>query len=243
MRRPRFMQWGISMRRTLTACSPPRRRSPSSAIHARRADRHLDARTSPPPPARSMSSSAARPSSTKGLVGAGRVSATSRDFNGDTLGSFSACRSSPAPGGAMPTAPIRAVSALPDRGPNFSLNGFPGTFFSNYAARINQFSFTFNPIPGPAISPRPPRRRNPDGSDADRRPHLHRFPRPHLHRPRSGQRPHHPERLHLRRAGRRPSATGASASTAKRWCWLRTARSTSRTNTRPASSTSARTAG
>ena len=85
----------------------------------------------------------------KGLVGAGRVSATSRDFNGDTLGSFS--------GMSFIASTWRrnadgtysgGLYTLPDRGPNFSLNGFPGTFFSNYAARINQFSFTFNPYTG-----------------------------------------------------------------------------------------------
>lgn len=87
----------------------------------------------------------------KGLVGSGRVSATLRDFNGDTLGSFS--------GMSFIASTWRrnadgsysgGLYTLPDRGPNFSLSGQPGTFFSNYAARINQFSFTFNPYTGAA---------------------------------------------------------------------------------------------
>jgi len=85
----------------------------------------------------------------KGLVGSGRVSATLRDFNGDTLGSFS--------GMSFIASTWRrnadgiysgGLYTLPDRGPNFGLTGFPGTFFSNYASRINAFNFTFNPYTG-----------------------------------------------------------------------------------------------
>ena len=86
----------------------------------------------------------------QGMVGAGRYTATGRDFNNDTLGSFSGMsfinstwRRDPVTGqysGGMYT--------LPDRGPNFALTGLPGTFFSNYNGRLNGWNFTFNPYTG-----------------------------------------------------------------------------------------------
>jgi len=89
----------------------------------------------------------------QGMVGAGRYTATGRDFNGDTLGSFSGMtflretwRRDSTTGqysGGMLT--------LPDRGPNFALTGFPGNFFSNYNARLNSWNFTFNPYTGAAL--------------------------------------------------------------------------------------------
>lgn len=82
-----------------------------------------------------------------GMVGAGRYTATGRDFNNDTLGSFSGMtflreswRRNPLTGqysGGMLT--------LPDRGPNF--NGF----FSNYNGRLNAWNFTFSPYAGPNL--------------------------------------------------------------------------------------------
>lgn len=86
----------------------------------------------------------------QGQVGAGRFTAGGRDFNNDTLGSFSGMTflretwrrnaSTGAYSGAMFT--------LPDRGPNFSLSGFPGDFFSNYNGRLNRWNFTFSPYTG-----------------------------------------------------------------------------------------------
>lgn len=89
----------------------------------------------------------------QGQVGAGRFTATGRDFNNDTLGSFSGMafqretwRRNAATGqytGGMLT--------LPDRGPNFSLTGFPGNFFSNYNGRLNAWTFSFTPYSGPNL--------------------------------------------------------------------------------------------
>lgn len=85
----------------------------------------------------------------KGLVGAGRVSANLRDFNGDTLGSFSGMSFVASTWRRLADGSYSgSLYTLPDRGPNFGLAGFPGTFFSNYAARLNLFNFTFNPYTG-----------------------------------------------------------------------------------------------
>jgi hypothetical protein len=84
-----------------------------------------------------------------GQIGAGRFTATGRDFNNDTLGSFSGMsflretwrrNASGQYSGGMLT--------LPDRGPNFALSGFPGNFFSNYNGRLNAWTFTFSPYAG-----------------------------------------------------------------------------------------------
>jgi uncharacterized protein YhjY with autotransporter beta-barrel domain len=88
----------------------------------------------------------------QGIVGAGRYTATGRDFNNDTLGSFS--------GMAFQRGTWRRSASgqysggmftLPDRGPNFSLTGFPGNFFSNYNGRLNNWNFTFTPYTGPNL--------------------------------------------------------------------------------------------
>lgn len=86
----------------------------------------------------------------QGMVGAGRFTATGRDFNGDTLGSFSGMtflretwRRDPATGQYS-----GGLLTLPDRGPNFALTGFPGDFFSNYNGRLNSWNFTFSPYAG-----------------------------------------------------------------------------------------------
>lgn len=80
----------------------------------------------------------------QGLVGAGRVAATARDFHGDSLGSFS--------GMAIDLSTWRKTSngysailyTLPDRGYN-------DADFSNYAARINVFNLSFTPYSGSTL--------------------------------------------------------------------------------------------
>lgn len=81
----------------------------------------------------------------QGLVGTARLPADLHDFNGETLGSFS--------GMAMDLKTWRrnadgsyaaSMYTLPDRGPN-NIGGFTTT---NYAARLNKFSLTFNPYSG-----------------------------------------------------------------------------------------------
>jgi len=79
-----------------------------------------------------------------GLVGAGRLSAALRDFNGDTLGSFSAMAISDwkrLPDGSY----AGTLTTLPDRGPN-AVGTIVGT--SDYANRLHRFSFTFAPYAG-----------------------------------------------------------------------------------------------
>lgn len=78
-----------------------------------------------------------------GLQGVGRVGANSRDVFGDTLGSVS--------GMAItnwtktsPTGYSGIFNTLPDRGYN------SGSIYSDYAARIETFGFTFTPYTGSA---------------------------------------------------------------------------------------------
>jgi len=81
-----------------------------------------------------------------GLVGAGQVSAAARDFNGDTLGSFSAMTITDwrrLPDGTY----AGALTTLPDRGPN-GVGTIVGT--SDYANRLHRFSFVFAPHAGAA---------------------------------------------------------------------------------------------
>ena len=81
-----------------------------------------------------------------GLVGAGQLSAALRDFNGDTLGSFSAMAISDwrrLPDGTY----AGALTTLPDRGPN-GVGTIVGT--SDYANRLHRFSFVFAPHAGAA---------------------------------------------------------------------------------------------
>jgi hypothetical protein len=89
----------------------------------------------------------------QGMVGAGRYTATGRDFNNDTLGSFSGMtfkRDTWRRNGTTGQY-SGGLLTLPDRGPNFSLTGFPGNFFSNYNGRLNSWDFTFNPYTGAAL--------------------------------------------------------------------------------------------
>ncbi|PTS84570.1 hypothetical protein, partial [Caulobacter sp. HMWF009] len=79
-----------------------------------------------------------------GLVGAGRLSAALRDFNGDSLGSFSSMAISDwkrLPDGSY----AGTLTTLPDRGPN-AVGTIVGT--SDYANRLHRFSFTFAPYAG-----------------------------------------------------------------------------------------------
>lgn len=81
----------------------------------------------------------------QGMVGAGRVAASARDFRGDTLGSFS--------GMALDLSTWRRVGSgyagvlytLPDRGYN---TGATVNDYTNYAARINVFNLSLTPYSG-----------------------------------------------------------------------------------------------
>lgn len=83
----------------------------------------------------------------QGLVGTGRLPATLKDFNGETLGSFSGLAVDlgswrrNADGSYVAT-----MFTLPDRGPN-NVGGLTTT---NYASRLNRFSIAFNPYTGSA---------------------------------------------------------------------------------------------
>ncbi len=81
-----------------------------------------------------------------GLVGVGRLSAATRDFNNETLGSFS--------GMALDLASWRRLAdgtytgsllTLPDRGPN-SVGPFTGT--TDYANRVHRHRLVFTPTDG-----------------------------------------------------------------------------------------------
>lgn len=81
----------------------------------------------------------------QGLVGTVRLPANLHDFNGETLGSFSGMSIDlstwrRAADGSYST----TLFTLPDRGPN-NIGGFTTT---NYAARLNRFTFTLNPYTG-----------------------------------------------------------------------------------------------
>ncbi|CAN5191112.1 esterase-like activity of phytase family protein [soil metagenome] len=82
----------------------------------------------------------------RGLVGVGRLSAATRDFNGETLGSFS--------GMALDLASWRrladgtytgSLTTLPDRGPN-NVGPFAGT--TDYANRVHRHRLVFTPADG-----------------------------------------------------------------------------------------------
>lgn len=88
----------------------------------------------------------------QGQVGAGRFTATGRDFNNDTLGSFSGMAFQRETWRRSATGQYSGgMLTLPDRGPNFSLSGFPGNFFSNYNGRLNAWTFTLSPYAGPDL--------------------------------------------------------------------------------------------
>ena len=90
----------------------------------------------------------------QGLVGVGRLDANTRDFAGETLGSFS--------GLALDLKSWRrnadgtysgVMYTLPDRGPN-DVGPFVGT--TNYRNRVHTSAITFNPYTGTAALPQSP---------------------------------------------------------------------------------------
>ena len=94
----------------------------------------------------------------QGLVGVGRLDANTRDFAGETLGSFS--------GMALDLKSWRRnadgtysgiIYTLPDRGPN-DVGPFVGT--TNYRNRVHVSAITFNPYTGTAALPQSPASQN-----------------------------------------------------------------------------------
>lgn len=94
----------------------------------------------------------------QGLVGVGRLDANTRDFAGETLGSFS--------GMAIDLKSWRrnadgtysgVIYTLPDRGPN-DVGPFVGT--TNYRNRVHTSAITFNPYTGTAALPQSPASQN-----------------------------------------------------------------------------------
>jgi len=84
----------------------------------------------------------------QGLVGAGQLSAALRDFNGDSLGSFSAMAISGwrrGPDGVY----HGRLTTLPDRGPN-GVGTIAGT--TAYQNRLHTFDLSFTPAKGPATT-------------------------------------------------------------------------------------------
>jgi hypothetical protein len=79
-----------------------------------------------------------------GLVGVGRISASAFDSFGETFGSVSGLQITNWKGSAG-GAYTGTFNILPDRGYN---NNNAGGFFSNYAARVQQVSFSFTPYTG-----------------------------------------------------------------------------------------------
>jgi hypothetical protein len=81
-----------------------------------------------------------------GLVGVGRLSAATRDFRGETLGSFSSMALDPASWRRRKDGSYTGVFwTLPDRGPN-DVGPIVGT--ADYANRIHTHRFTFRPSAG-----------------------------------------------------------------------------------------------
>ena len=86
-----------------------------------------------------------------GLVGVGRLSAATRDFNGETLGSFSSMALDPASWQRLKDGSYTGVFwTLPDRGPN-DVGTIVGT--ADYANRIHTHRFVFHPYAGSAPAP------------------------------------------------------------------------------------------
>jgi outer membrane autotransporter protein len=79
-----------------------------------------------------------------GLQGVGRISASTRDFLGDTLGSFSSLAIDPSTWRRTGAGYSGTLYTLPDRG----YNDPSGGLFSDYAGRLNRFTFTLVPEPG-----------------------------------------------------------------------------------------------
>jgi hypothetical protein len=81
-----------------------------------------------------------------GLVGVGRLSAETRDFAGETLGSFSSMAVDLKSWKRLPDGRYTGrISTLPDRGPN-DVGTVVGTM--NYRNRINRFTIRFKPYSG-----------------------------------------------------------------------------------------------
>jgi len=86
-----------------------------------------------------------------GLVGVGRLPASTRDFNGETLGSFSGMALDIASWKRLPDGSYTAtLLTLPDRGPN-NVGPFPGT--TDYADRVEIHQMTFRPATPAVASP------------------------------------------------------------------------------------------
>ena len=86
-----------------------------------------------------------------GLVGVGRLSAATRDFNNETLGSFSSMALDPASWRRLKDGSYTGTFwTLPDRGPN-DVGPIVGT--ADYANRIHVHRFTLRPYVGSAPAP------------------------------------------------------------------------------------------
>ncbi|MBD8909339.1 esterase-like activity of phytase family protein [Methylorubrum zatmanii] len=83
----------------------------------------------------------------EGLQGVGRLSASTRDFLGDTLGSFSSLAVDLASWRRIGGTYTGTLFTLPDRG----YNNPDGGLFSDYAGRLNRFRLTFTPEPGATL--------------------------------------------------------------------------------------------
>lgn len=83
----------------------------------------------------------------QGLVGAGRLPATTIDFLGDTLGSFSGLAIDPYSWRRAGSDLTATLLALPDRG----LNDPAAGVFSDYAGRLLRFDMAFTPYTGPNL--------------------------------------------------------------------------------------------
>ncbi len=84
-----------------------------------------------------------------GLQGVSRLPATTRDFNGDSFGAFSALDIVPGSWRKTSSGYTGTLWSLPDRGPN----GVGAVTFSNYPGRVSIFSMAFNPYTGAANLP------------------------------------------------------------------------------------------
>jgi hypothetical protein len=81
----------------------------------------------------------------QGLFGAGRLPASTRDFRGDSLGSFSGLAIDPRSWRMTANGFSASLIALPDRGYNDPAVVPP---FSDYAGRLLKFKMTFSPYTG-----------------------------------------------------------------------------------------------
>lgn len=80
----------------------------------------------------------------QGLQGVGRLSANTRDFLGDSLGSFSSLSIDLATWRRTGDSYSGTLYTLPDRG----YNNPDGGLFTDYAGRLNRFTLNFTPNPG-----------------------------------------------------------------------------------------------